>query len=228
MTTSIPFDKRHSVRAFRPDAVSTALIERVLEAAVWAPSGTNTQPWQVYVLQGAARQGLVDKVCAAHDAQQQNPALKGCYEEAPSYYPSPWPDPYAQRRKEIGVGLYGLLGIAKGQIERMHQQEQENYRFFGAPVGLMFTIDRQLGHGSFLDYGMFIQNVMLAATELGLGTCAQASWNHFAKLVLAHIGASEHERLVCGMALGYADEQQVINTFRTSRLPLSGFTRWLT
>jgi nitroreductase len=229
------FHSRHSVRAFRPTPVSQGLIEQVLEAASWAPSGTNTQPWQVYVLQGASLQQLIEQVCTAHDVQRdnrsqnapQNASQKGPYEEPPAYYPTTWPAPYADRRKATGIGLYHLLGIAKGDAPAMHHQEQQNYRFFGAPVGLFFTLDRALGHGSFLDYGMFLQNLMLAATERGLSTCAQASWNHFAKLVLTHIEASPQERLVCGMALGYADERHLINTFHTPRLPVDQFTKWM-
>ncbi len=221
------FHSRHSIRAFLPTPVSADLIEHVLEAASWAPSGTNTQPWQVYVLQGASLQQLIEQVCAAHNAQRGNPSERGQYEESPSYYPNPWPAPYADRRKETGIGLYHLLAIAKGDTEAMHHQEQQNYRFFGAPVGLLFTLNRALAHGSFLDYGMFLQNLMLAATKQGLSTCAQASWNHFAKLVLAHIGASPQERLVCGMALGYADKTHLINTFQTPRLPVNQFTKWM-
>jgi nitroreductase len=120
-----------------------------------------------------------------------------------------------------------LLGIGKGDKDKMHAQHQRNYRFFDAPVGLMFTIDRVLGRGSLLDYGMFLQSIMVAARGHGLHTCPQAAWNGFAKIILPHIGAGEEEMLVCGMALGYADVDAPVNGFVTPRVPVAEFTRWL-
>ena len=171
-----------------------------------APSGTNTQPWKVYVLQGASRDALVEKVCAAHDAIYADPALAAEYREEYDYYPEKWVSPYIDRRRENGWGLYGLLGIAKGEKDKMHAQHQRNYRFFDAPVGLMFTMDRVMGRGSLVDYGMFLQSIMVAARARGLHTCPQAAWNGFATIVLPHIGAGPDEMLVCGMSMGYADE----------------------
>jgi nitroreductase len=109
----------------------------------------------------------------------------------------------------------------------MHAQHQRNFRFFDAPVGLMFTIDRVMGRGSLVDYGMFLENIMLAARARGLHTCPQAAWNGFAKIILPHIGAGPDEMLVCGMALGYADTSAIVNTFHTPRVPAREFTRWL-
>ena len=109
----------------------------------------------------------------------------------------------------------------------MHAQHQRNYRFFDAPVGLMFTLDKVMGRGSLVDYGMFLQTLMLAARGMGLHTCPQAAWNGFANIILPHIGASENEMLICGMALGYADDKDIVNTFRTPREPVASFTRWL-
>jgi nitroreductase len=192
-----------------------------------APSGTNTQPWKVYVLQGLSRQTLVGKVCAAHDALRANPALAAEYQEAYDYYPEQWVSPYIDRRRENGWSLYGLLGIGKGDKDKMHLQHQRNYRFFDAPVGLMFTIDRVMGRGSLLDYGMFLENLMVAARARGMHTCPQAAWNGFAKLILPHIGAGPDEMLVCGMALGYADEADVVNSFHTPRVPVDEFTYWV-
>ena len=199
----------------------------MLELAARAPSGTNTQPWKVYVLQGASRDELVSKVCAAHDAVYADPALAEEYREEYDYYPTKWVSPYIDRRRENGWGLYGLLGIAKGDKDRMHAQHHRNFKFFDAPVGLMFTLDRVMGRGSLVDYGMFVQNLMVAARGLGLHTCPQAAWNGFGKIILPHIGAGEDEMLVCGMALGYADEAALVNTFRTPRVPASEFTTWL-
>jgi len=218
---------RMSARSFTSQAVSRATLHDILQVASRAPSGTNTQPWKVYVLQGQSRQTLVDKVCAAHDALRADPALADKYREAYDYYPEKWISPYIDRRRENGWGLYGLLGIGKGDKDAMHEQHQRNFHFFDAPVGLMFTIDRVLGRGSLLDYGMFLQNVMVAARARGLHTCPQAAWNGFASIILPHIGAGGGEMLVCGMSLGYADEQARVNTFHTPREPVDAFTHWL-
>jgi len=219
---------RFSCRAFLRDrAVPRADVEHILEVASRAPSGTNTQPWKVYVLQGAARDALVGKVCAAHDAVYADPALAQEYREEYDYYPTKWVSPYIDRRRENGWSLYGLLGIAKGEKEKMHAQHQRNFRFFDAPVGLMFTIDRILGRGSLMDYGMFLQNLMVAARARGLHTCPQAAWNGFSRIILPHIGAAEGEMLVCGMSLGYADVAEPVNGFHTPREPAASFTHWV-
>jgi len=219
---------RFSCRAFLRDReVPRATIAEILEVAARAPSGTNTQPWRVYVLQGASRDALVEKVCAAHDAVYADPALAEQYREEYDYYPTKWVSPFIDRRRENGWGLYGLLGIAKGEKDRMHAQHQRNFRFFDAPVGLMFTMDRVLGRGSLMDYGMFLENIMVAARAHGLHTCPQAAWNGYAKIILPHVGAGENEMLVCGMSLGYADVDAKVNTFHTPREPASAFTRYL-
>jgi nitroreductase len=219
---------RFSCRAFlREREVPRPLVEEILDVASRAPSGTNTQPWRAYVLQGAARDALADQVCAAHDALYADPALAAEYREEYEYYPTKWVSPYIDRRRENGWSLYGLLGIAKGEKDKMHAQHQRNFRFFDAPVGLMFTIDRILGRGSLMDYGMFLQNVMVAARARGLHTCPQAAWNGFAKIILPAIGAGPDEMLVCGMSLGYADLDAPVNAFHTPREPASAFTRWV-
>ena len=220
-------ESRQSMREFLPAPVPRALIEHLLELASRAPSGTNTQPWKAYVLQGASKDSLVEKVCSAHDALRNNPALAAEYREEYDYDPEKWVSPYIDRRRENGWGLYGLLGITKGDKDKMHAQHQRNYRFFDAPVGLMFTLDRVMGRGSLLDYGMFMQNFMVAARGHGLHTCPQAAWNGFAKIIMPHIGAGEGEMLVCGMSLGYADESALVNTFRTPRVSAAEFTTWL-
>ncbi|MCX7692138.1 MAG: nitroreductase [Tepidimonas ignava] len=218
---------RRSVRAFLPTPVPRHLIERLLALAARAPSGTNTQPWKVYVLQGRARDALCEQVCAAHDAIRANPALAAEYQEAYDYYPREWVSPYLDRRRENGWGLYGLLGIGKGDKDKMHAQHQRNFRFFDAPVGLMITIDTVMGRGSLLDTGMFLQNLMVAARAHGLDTCPQAAWNHYARIILPLIGAGPNEMLVCGMALGWADPQALVNRFVTPREPLQRFVRWV-
>ena len=218
---------RMSTRAFSQQAVAREELTEILRVAGRAPSGTNTQPWKVYVLQGATRDALVTKVCAVHNEIRAKPELAGQYKEAYDYYPQNWASPYLDRRRENGWGLYGLLGIERGDKDKMHAQHQRNFRFFDAPVGLMFTIDKILGRGSLMDYGMFLQNVMVAARGRGLHTCPQAAWNGFAKIILPHIGAGPDEMLVCGMSLGYADPSDKINGFHTPRVPAEEFTTWL-
>jgi nitroreductase len=220
-------ESRFSARAFLSKPVPRELLQDILRVASRAPSGTNTQPWKVYVLTGASRDALVAKVCAAHDALAADPSLAGQYREEYDYYPSKWVSPYIDRRRENGWSLYGLLGIGKGDKEKMHAQHQRNFRFFDAPVGLMFTIDRVMGRGSLMDYGMFLQNIMLSARARGLHTCPQAAWNGFAKIILPHIGARPDEMMVCGMSLGYADESDKVNTFHTPRVATEDFTHWL-
>lgn len=227
MTVAQAITSRMSVRAFTPQPVPREVISELLQTASRAPSGTNTQPWKVYVLQGASQAALVDKVCAAHDAIRAQPELAADYREAYDYYPEQWVSPYIDRRRENGWGLYGLLGIGKGDKDKMHAQQQRNFRFFDAPVGLMFTVDKVMGRGSLVDYGMFMQSLMVAARGRGLHTCPQAAWNGFANIILPHIGAGADEMLVCGMALGYADESELVNTFHTPRVPVEEFTHWL-
>ena len=218
---------RMSARAFTSEAPSRELIQHILQVASRAPSGTNTQPWKVYVLEGNMLAGLCEKVCDAYEAISQNPELADEYKEAYSYYPEKWFSPYIDRRRENGWSLYGLLDIEKGEKEKMFLQHQRNFRFFDAPVGLFFTIHRDLGTGSILDYGMFLQNIMISAQSHGLASCPQAAWNKFSKIILPAIGASSEEMLVCGMALGYADQADKVNTFQTPRAEVDEFTSWL-
>jgi nitroreductase len=218
---------RMSARAFTQQPVPRALLEQILEVASRAPSGTNTQPWKVYVLQGASRDSLVDKVCKAHDAIRANPALAADYKESYDYYPEKWVSPFIDRRRENGWSLYGLLDIGKADKDKMHAQHQRNFKFFDAPVGLMFTINRVMGRGSLVDAGMLLQNIMISARGHGLHTCPQAAWNGFANIIMPHIGAGEDELLVCGMALGYADPNDKVNSFSTPRVPAAEFTTWL-
>ncbi len=230
MTSSVvdaAITSRMSARAFTSQPVARDLIEQILQVASRAPSGTNCQPWKVYVLQGASRNALVDQVCATHDAMRADPALAAEYTEEYDYYPQKWVSPYIDRRRENGWGLYGLLGIGKADKDKMHAQHQRNYRFFDAPVGLMFTVDRVMGRGSLVDYGAFLQSIMVSARGHGLHSCPQAAWNSFSKIILPHVGAGPDEMLVCGMALGYADASDVVNTFHTPRVPVQDFTTWL-
>jgi nitroreductase len=217
---------RRSVRAFLPTPVPRQTVEDILAVASRAPSGVNTQPWKVTVLTGQAREALSKKILAAHDANAaagSTGADVGEYD----YYPTEWAAPYIDRRRKIGWDLYGLLGIGKGDKARMHVQHGRNYTFFDAPVGLIFTIDRILRQGSWLDYGMFLQNVMTAARGRGLDTCPQAAFIGFHKVIAEHLALPKSEMVVCGMSLGFADESAPENALITEREPVSGFTRFV-
>jgi len=214
---------RRSVRAFLDTPVPRETIEDLLRVAARAPSGTNTQPWKVYVLTGASRAELVRKIQAAYD----DPDERARHREEYAYYPTDWVSPYVDRRRKVGWDLYGLLGIGKTDKERMHAQHRRNYAFFDAPVGLMFTIDRILRQGSWLDYGMFLQNMMVAARARGLDTCPQAAFTQFHRIIIEHLSAPASEMLVCGMSLGYADPAAPENRLVTEREPVAGFARFL-
>jgi nitroreductase len=214
---------RRSIRAYLPTPVPRQTIEEILAVAARAPSGTNTQPWKVYVLTGAARQRLSASICAAHD----DPAQRAQHTEEYAYYPTEWRSPYVDRRRKVGWDLYSLLGIGKADKARMHAQHARNYAFFDAPVGLIFTIDRVMQQGSWLDYGMFLQSVMVAARARGLDTCPQAAFTQFHRIISEELQLPPEEMVVCGMALGHADPKAVENTLVTEREPVSGFARFM-
>lgn len=213
---------RRSVRAFLPTPVAREDIEKLLEVSARAPSGTNIQPWKVYVLSGAAKDRLSAAILAAH----QDPALARQHTEPYHYYPRTWVSPYIERRRKLGWGLYALLGLAREDKAGMAAQHGRNYRFFDAPVGLIFTIDRVLEQGSWLDYGMFLENIMVAARGRGLDTCPQAAFTQYHRIIAEQLQLPDGEILVCGMALGYADPEKIENTLVTEREPVSGFAHF--
>ncbi|MBK1889466.1 nitroreductase [Undibacterium sp. 14-3-2] len=216
--------ERRSVRAFLPDLVASEDIQRILEVASRAPSGSNTQPWKVYVLTGDSLTQLSEKILHAH----QHPSTEEPHTEEYNYYPVKWVSPYLERRRKVGWDLYALLGLARENKQGMHAQHGRNYAFFDAPVGLIFTIDRVMEQGSWLDYGMFLQNIMLAAKARGLDTCPQAAFTQYHKIIREQLQFPENEMLVCGMALGYADTSKVENTLATERESVSAFVKFLT
>ena len=212
---------RRSIRAFLPDAISRELVERLLDLASRAPSGTNMQPWRAYVVTGEAKERLSAAVVAAH----ANKA--GGHKAEYRYYPEAFFEPYLSRRRKVGWDLYGLLGISRGEAERMHAQHARNFLFFGAPVGMVFTISRRLEIGSWLDYGMFLENIMVAARGHGLDTCAQAAFANFHATIRQHLPLTEDEVVVCGMSLGYADPNAPENTLVTERTPARDFASFI-
>ena len=214
---------RRSMRAFLPTPVPRDMVEAILRVASRAPSGTNIQPWQVHVLTGAARQRLCDRIGAIYE----NPAQLAEHEREYDYYPKEWASPYLDRRRKVGWDLYGLLGLAKTDKAGMHAQHGRNFRFFDAPVGLIFSIDRAMQMGSWLDYGMFLQNIMVAARARGLHTCPQAAFTQFHRVIAEELAFKPEQMLVCGMALGYADPSAVENSLVTERAPVSEFARFI-
>lgn len=214
---------RQSVRAFLPTPVLRTTIEEILAVAARAPSGTNTQPWKVTVLTGTAKERLSAAIVRAYNDAE----ARGQHTEEYAYYPTQWVEPYLGRRRKIGWDLYGLLGIGRTEKARMHAQHGRNYAFFDAPVGMIFTIDRVMEQGSWLDYGMFLENIMIAARARGLDTCPQAAFIQFHRVIKAELGLPEEQMVVCGMSLGYADMSRVENTLATEREPIEGFARFL-
>lgn len=214
---------RRSVRAFLPTPVAREDIEAILDVARRAPSGSNTQPWKVYVLTGESKARLSESVSAAYD----HPEVDTLHREEYPYYPRTWVDPYQSRRRKVGWDLYGLLGIERADKKRMHAQHARNFRFFDAPVGIMFTIDRVMEQGSWLDYGMFLEAVMVAARARGIDTCPQAAFTQFHRIIAEHLALTEDEMVVCGMSMGYANLAAIENTLITERAPVSDFTRFL-
>ncbi len=211
---------RRSIRRFLPTPVPLEMVEAILDVSARAPSGTNMQPWRGYALAGTAKDALVSAVQAAFDARDPE------HQQEVQYYPDAFFEPYLSRRRAVGWELYGLLGIAKGEGKKMQAQHRRNFQFFDAPVGLIFTIDRRLATGSWLDYGMFLENIMVAARGRGLDTCAQAAWSHFHKAIRPVLGLAEEETVVCGMALGYADAEAAENTLVTTRETARTFMRF--
>jgi nitroreductase len=211
---------RRSVRAFLPTPVPRQTILEILDVAARAPSGTNTQPWQAIVVSGAQKEALTKELVET----ALDPVRDAEHTQEYAYYPDKWVAPYIDRRRKVGYDLYGLLGIAKGERERMERQFAKNYTFFGAPVGLFFTIDRVMGQGSWLDYGMFLQNVMIAAKARGLDTCPQAAFCKYHRIITRQLKIPPERMLVCGMALGYEDASKIENTLNTERAPASEFT----
>ena len=220
MTVEEAITGRQSIRAFLDTPVPRALIERILATASRAPSGTNAQPWRVWVLQGEAKESLSRDLCARF--LRGEPAHHDYF-----YYLDDWREPYLARRRVTGWGLYGLLGIIKGDRAATKAQHARNFLFFDAPVGLIFTIDRDLGLGAWLDYGMFLQSIMIAAREVGLETCAQAAFCQYHHVIEKRLGIPSDQIVVCGMALGYADPDAKVNGFRTEREPVPSSTTFV-
>jgi len=219
-TAAEAITSRRSIRRFLPDPVDRETVERLLALASRAPSGTNIQPWKVYVVAGKAKTALSAAIMAVYDAGGEN-------EREYNYYPLEFTEPHLSRRRKVGWDLYGLLGIEKGDKDKMKVQHGRNFLFFDAPVGLFFTIDRALQIGSWLDYGMFLQNIMIAARGEGLHTCPQAAFANYHAVIRAQLGIPGDEVVICGMSLGTADPDAIENTLVTEREPVEGFATFI-
>jgi nitroreductase len=209
---------RRSIRRFLPTAVPEATIRAILSEASRAPSGTNFQPWHVHVVTGAARDRLSQAVIQAAEAGERSAEY--------AYAPSPLMEPYLSRRRKIGFDLYKLYGIARDDMEARHRAALRNFAFFGAPVGLFFTMERCLTEGSWLDCGMFMQNVMILARAHGLETCPQQAWCEFGRIVHEQLGIPSTHIIVSGMSLGYADASAPENSLITERVPVDEIARF--
>ena len=211
--------KRKSVRAFQDKQVTKETINNILDAARHAPSGTNTQPWQVAIVTGEAKKNLQYKIEAAFRAGDKG---KADY----SYYPEEWVEPFKSRRKACGLLMYQTLQIGREDRERQLDQWAANYRAFDAPVMLLFFMDDKMQKGSYMDYGMFLQSVMLAAVNEGLATCPQASIADYPELIRTELGYPDNKILMCGMSLGYENETATVNSYRTAREEVESFTEY--
>jgi len=210
---------RWACRAYLDKAVSTEQIQQILDTARWAPSGTNAQPWHVAVVTGETKQRISDSLIQARDDKlPENPDY--------DFYPAEWVEPYKSRRKDTGLSLYRALEIKKDDPEGRKKAWYNNYRFFGAPVGLLFFVDKDMGKGSWIDMGMFLQNVMLTATDLGLATCPEASLAEYPDRIRTILGIADRQQLVVGMALGYPDTAHPVNNYRLQREAVENFTTW--
>lgn len=219
METIDAIKARASTRAFLDRPVARATVEAILDAARWAPSGANIQPWKVAAVCGAVKKRLGEALRNARAAGQPG---RPDY----TYYPPEWTEPYISRRRACGVALYNALDIGRDDKAKRMSAWLANYDFFGAPVGLLFFMDRSLATGSYLDTGMFLQNVMLAAVDAGLATCPQAALAEYPDIVRAELGLPDSLLLVCGMSLGYPDPDAPVNLYRTEREPVGSFLTW--
>jgi len=211
---------RQSIRAFLPTPVPRDILSEVLRIAARAPSGSNIQPWHVWVATGKARHELADEMARLFDAGAEE---RRTYH----YYPQHWMEPYLSRRRACGWGLYQTMGIGRDDKAAMHAQRRQNYTMFGAPAALFFAIDKRLEVGSWLDYGMFIQSIMIAARDFGLETIAQAALANYPDVVKRRLAIPDHMTLICGMSIGYPDTAAKVNSFRTEREDVNAFTTWV-
>jgi nitroreductase len=209
---------RKSVRAFLPTPVKSATVEELLALASRSASGSNIQPWRVRVIAGDVKKRLTGAILDAVARDGFEP-----YQREWNYYPVNWREPFLSHRRKIGWDMYSLLGVPKGDFEGTHRARLRNYEFFGAPVGMIFTLDEDLEIGSWLDLGIYLGALMIAARGRGLHTCPQAAFADFHKIIRPQLNIPEKEIIICGMALGHIDPDAPVNALVTERAPLADF-----
>lgn len=209
---------RRSIRRFLPEPVDHDTLKHILRVASQAPSGSNTQPWQVHVVTGRALGALSEALLAAFDTEPER------HQAEYVYYPRQWFEPYIGRRRRCGFGLYATLGIAREDKRKRHAQMRRNFQFFDAPAAIIVTLDRRLEAGSFMDTGMFIQNILLAARGQGLHSCAQAAIAPYHRVIREQLSLDDSELVLCAIAIGQADPDAPENAFVPEREPVEGFT----
>jgi nitroreductase len=213
---------RRSVRAFLPTEVPRTTVEHLLTVSARSASVTTIQPLQAHVLMGEAKTRLSVRILEAFI----DPSVAKTHESEFPIYPSEWVSPFIDRRRKVGWDLYGLLGIGKGDFERTHAQHARNFKFFDAPVGFIFTIHRSLGYAAWVDYGMFLGNLMAAARGHGLHTCPQFAFSQFHRIIREELKLGDEHKVICGVALGFEDTSAVENSLRTERAPLSDWAKF--
>jgi len=209
---------RRSVRAFKPQPLRRELVEEILRDAATAPSGANIQPWRVYVVSGAIKDELGDAIAAAFRAESA---------PAPVHFPDPLPEVFRTRLMDFGGRYYASLGIDRSDAQARARQTERNFSFFGAPVGLIFSIDRRLKPHSWIDLGLFAQNVMIAAKAHGLDTCPQVAFAPFHDVIASHLGMPAEEVTAFGMSMGYGDPDAQVNQTTMPRECVQDFARLL-
>jgi nitroreductase len=213
--------RRRSTRAFLDKPVTEADLRSILDVARWAPSGGNCQPWHLYALSGASMKRFRAEVEAA---MQTEPL--GEPTEFPMYPPQ-IKEPYRTRRFECGEDLYRSIGIPREDKAARIRQLTKNFEFFGAPAAFFFALDRQMDRGQWAHLGMLMQTLALVAEARGLGTCMQESWMTRHSLIRRFFGVPDELQIYCGLAVGYADENAPINSWRTTRAEIDEFTTFL-
>lgn len=211
---------RSSIRGFLGKPVPKKTIEKVINLARSAPSGANLQPGRFTVLASTSLNALSNTLVEA--IQKGRPSVSEY-----SYFPSPLPDHLLARKREAGFGLYEALDIARRDIQARKKQFENNYRFFGAPVGIVVSIEKNMGKGCFMDLGMAIQNLFIGAETEGLSSCGIGALANYGDLVHEHLQLPKDEIVVCGIALGYADPENPANKFKTPRMKLEEFSDFL-
>ena len=213
-------EKRSSVRAFTKEVPDIETIKEILKTAGTAPSGGNIQPWKVYVLKENAKNELSKKTLYNFD--------NGVQEDIEyDIYPKPLADEYKKRRYECGADMYNALAIGKDDLDSRFKQIRENYNFFGAPLGMIITIDKSFGKNGWGHVGMFLENLWLSAIDYGLGICLQESWSIYPKTVKEVTKHPDNEIVWCGVAVGYEDSSNPINQYRTKREDLDSFVKFI-